>query len=155
MPSSLTAINAHACRQCEYLAQENAMSTTLTREQLTMLKASLAQRQQALRAGLQSQLGGQGRVEHAREQLLQGLDDEREHDADREVDLARSDSTVGALAQIEAALQRLDGPEYGLCSDCGEAIGWERLQHSPEVTRCIACQTILEKSSGADTHRSI
>ena len=131
------------------------MSSNLTLEQLAMLKATLMQRQQVLRAELQSHLGGQGRVEHAREQLLQGLDDEREHDADREVDLARSDSTVGALATIEAALQRLLDEDYGVCSDCGEAIGWERLQHNPEVTRCIACQTILEKSSGADTHRSI
>ena len=131
------------------------MSSTLTLEQLAMLKATLVQRQQVLRAELQSHLGGQGRVEHAREQLLQGLDDEREHDADREVDLARSDSTVGALAQIEAALQRLLAKDYGVCSDCGEAINFERLQHSPEVTRCIACQTALERNSGADMHRSI
>lgn len=131
------------------------MSSTLTLEQLAMLKATLVQRQQVLRAELQSHLGGQGRVEHAREQLLQGLDDEREHDADREVDLARSDSSVGALTQIETALQQLLSKDYGMCSDCGEAIGWKRLQHSPEVTRCIACQTALEKSSGADSHRSI
>jgi len=131
------------------------MSSTLTLEQLAVLKATLVQRQQVLRAELQSHLGGQGRVEHAREQLLQGLDDEREHDADREVDLARSDSSVGALTRIETALQHLLSKDYGLCGDCGKAIGWERLQHSPEVTRCIACQTALERNSGADMHRSI
>ena len=131
------------------------MSPSLNPEQLALLETSLMQRQQALKAELQAQLGGQGRVEHAREQLLQGLDDEREHDADREVDLARSNSTVDALERIEAALQRLHGEDYGSCSDCGDAIGFARLQHSPEVTRCIDCQTALERSSGADTHRSI
>lgn len=131
------------------------MSQYLTIGQLALLEAALVQRQQMFKQEFQSQLGEQGRVEHAREQLLQGLDDEREHDADREVDLARSDQTLDALGQIEQALQRLHGEDYGMCSDCGEPIPFERLRHSPEVTRCISCQTKLEKGSDAGKHHSI
>lgn len=131
------------------------MSQTLTAGQLTLLEAALVQRKQVLQDELRSQLGEQDRVGHAREQLLQGLDDEREHDADREVDLARTDQTLDALSQVDAALLRLHGKDYGKCSDCGGEIPFERLQHSPEVTRCITCQTKLEKSSGTPRRHKI
>ncbi len=131
------------------------MSHTLTTAQLDLLEAALLERQRTLKQEFQSQLGEQGRVEHAREQLLEGLDDEREHDADREVDLARSDLTLDALGQIEQALQRLHDGDFGQCSDCGAVIPFERLQLSPEVTRCIRCQSELEKASDAGKHHSL
>jgi len=131
------------------------MSQDLTSAQLDLLKAALLQRQRRLKQEFESQLGEQGRVEHAREQLLEGLDDEHEHDAAREVDLARSDLTLDALGQIEQALQRLHDEAFGKCSDCGEAIPFERLQLSPEVTRCMRCQSARERGSDAGKHHSI
>ncbi len=131
------------------------MSQALTPGQHALLETALVQKQQRLEQSLQAQLGGQDRVTHAREQLLQDADDAREHDAEREVDLARSDRNLEALREVNEALLRLRSPDYGLCIDCGKGIAFDRLQHSPEVLRCIDCQSTLEKSSGSVSHRSI
>jgi RNA polymerase-binding transcription factor DksA len=129
------------------------MSQTLNPSQRSLLEAALVEKQQRLEQTLQAQLGGEDRVTHAREQLLQDADDAREHDADREVDLARSDLNLEALRAVNEALQRLRGsPDYGFCSDCGKAISFERLQLNPEVLRCIDCQSTLEKAGGGASH---
>ncbi|RQO59830.1 molecular chaperone DnaK [Paucibacter sp. KBW04] len=123
--------------------------STLNIAQRAQLEGLLLSQQAALEQALQSQLGGEERAVHAREQLLQDTEGDRGHDADREVDLARSDQNLEALRQVNEALQRLRGPDYGLCSDCEAPIAFERLAHSPAVLRCIACQTALEQRSGA------
>ena len=131
------------------------MSQALTPGQHALLETALVQKQERLEQSLQAQLGGQDRVTHARELLLQDADDAREHDAEREVDLARSDRNLEALREVNEALLRLRSPDYGLCIDCGKGIAFDRLQHSPEVLRCIDCQSALEKFSGSVTHRRI
>ncbi len=41
--------------------------------------------------------------------------------------------------QIEAALQRIDSGEYGLCTECGGSIQPERLDLLPETLFCADC----------------
>lgn len=120
----------------------------LSPAQGAQLEATLLRQQAALEQELKQQLGGQERAVHAREQLLQDTEGDRGHEADREVDLARSDQNLEALRQINEALQRLRGADFGRCSDCDAPIPFERLAHSPAVLRCIACQTALEQRSG-------
>ena len=43
------------------------------------------------------------------------------------------------LDSILASLQRLDDGTYGLCDDCGNAIGLERLTVIPSAAKCIGC----------------
>ena len=43
------------------------------------------------------------------------------------------------LTEIDAALARLDGGTYGLCTRCGEPIGAERLLVRPATPTCIGC----------------
>lgn len=50
-----------------------------------------------------------------------------------------------SLRQIEAALQRIDDEEYGLCMDCGETINPRRLQFDPTALRCIDCASKVER----------
>jgi DnaK suppressor protein len=45
---------------------------------------------------------------------------------------------------IEAALQRIEGGEYGWCLVCGEAIAPARLEHNPAAPTCIVCARELE-----------
>jgi len=45
-----------------------------------------------------------------------------------------------ALADIEAALQRMDRGRYGRCVHCDAAIPLERLEILPAVALCMACQ---------------
>ncbi|MDM0116340.1 TraR/DksA family transcriptional regulator [Variovorax sp. J22R133] len=49
------------------------------------------------------------------------------------------------LHDIEQAEQRLATGRYGLCDECGEEIGRERLLAQPIATRCAACQRVSEK----------
>ena len=112
---------------------------------LQQLQATLTARRAQLDGQRQDHLEGQSRAEHARTVLLQDGDDAPQRDAEREVDLARTDRDAVALAQIDAALQRLARGQYGLCVDCGEGIASARLQISPEVERCVACERRQEQ----------
>lgn len=44
-----------------------------------------------------------------------------------------------ALAEISAALARLDDGSYGVCERCGEPIPIERLRARPTARRCVGC----------------
>lgn len=61
------------------------------------------------------------------------------------IDDAEMQRDLTELAQVEAALQRMDGGRYGACQDCGHAIAAKRLAAQPWAARCLACQTLREK----------
>lgn len=97
--------------------------------------------------------------------LLTELDELEEDDAETDADLGPVEvdpQSVGrfgrgdalqdqAMAQdrlrrhdarrhlIEAALDRIEGGEYGLCAECGEPIPQARLELDPAAPTCIAC----------------
>ena len=121
------------------------MTSPLTPDQTLQLTASLHSRRAALAEQRSSYLNGQSRADHARELLLQDGDDATQRGAEREVDFARTDRDAVALAEIDAALQRQASGSYGLCTGCGEAIALARLQSTPQVQRCVACETRLER----------
>jgi DnaK suppressor protein len=52
------------------------------------------------------------------------------------------------LQQIDAAIARLDGGEYGLCNDCGQEIDPRRLQALPYALLCTECATRRERTPG-------
>ncbi len=133
--------------------KHHQQAQVLTPGQHALLEGVLLQRQRSLEQELQAQLGTQGRVEHAREQLLQDADGEQAHATDRELDLARSDANLDALRLVNEALQRLRSPDFGLCSDCGEAIAFDRLKAKPEALRCITCQAAEEGGHSAPAHK--
>lgn len=129
------------------------MSTHLTAGQCAQLSADLARRQHELETQLALQLEGGSRPEHAREVLLQDGDDAPARDADREVDLARSDQDMTELRAVNEALERMRASRYGQCIDCEAGIPFKRLQHSPQAPRCVACQAALE-AKRAPVHRA-
>lgn len=45
------------------------------------------------------------------------------------------------LAQIAAALGRLDGRTYGICTTCGQPILKARLELRPYVPTCVSCSS--------------
>jgi DnaK suppressor protein len=46
------------------------------------------------------------------------------------------------LAQIEAAVRRIEQGVYGLCERCGQAINPERLEVLPYATMCMNCARV-------------
>jgi RNA polymerase-binding transcription factor DksA len=58
-------------------------------------------------------------------------------------------STNGALADIEAALERIDHGRYGRCEDCGEKIPAARLEVLPHTPLCVECAARQERGAEA------
>ena len=52
------------------------------------------------------------------------------------------------LASVRHALTKMAEGAYGACEECGNPIGFSRLQARPDARLCIACQTELEKRPG-------
>jgi len=48
-----------------------------------------------------------------------------------------------SLKHVDAALERLDDGTYGVCVDCGEPIGEDRLEFRPTSVRCIDCKAAV------------
>ena len=51
---------------------------------------------------------------------------------------------VDEMAQVEAALQRLDDETFGDCEDCGNPIAVQRLRVQPAALCCAPCQAARE-----------
>ncbi len=45
------------------------------------------------------------------------------------------------VAEIDAALERVEAGTYGQCEACGKPIPHARLQVVPEATLCVSCKT--------------
>ena len=61
-----------------------------------------------------------------------------------DLEVAMLDRESREAAQIDAALERLARDEYGICRNCGAAIGLGRLRALPFAQRCTACQAGVE-----------
>lgn len=53
---------------------------------------------------------------------------------------ALADAARADLAEIDAALARLDGGSYGTCQACGQPISAQRLTARPTARTCVGCQ---------------
>ncbi|HRD85982.1 MAG TPA: TraR/DksA family transcriptional regulator [Rubrivivax sp.] len=130
------------------------MSSHLTAGQRALLEAALVQRQHQLDRRLSDHHGGLSRAEHAREVLLQDGDDAPQRGNDREVDLALTDLETQELGAVSLALKRLaaapagaqSGEGFGLCTDCGAEIPFDRLKIEPWALRCVACESGHERA---------
>jgi RNA polymerase-binding protein DksA len=56
---------------------------------------------------------------------------------DRELDEGLEEGARTTLAEIEAALKRIEDGTYGICEVCGKPIGAERLSAIPWTRLCI------------------
>ena len=65
---------------------------------------------------------------------------------DQAASLALHRNEQALLAQVEAALTRMDKGEYGSCARCGEEIDFARLKAIPYAELCIRCQQIVEEN---------
>jgi DnaK suppressor protein len=52
---------------------------------------------------------------------------------------------VAQMQVLRHALAKFDDGSYGACEECGNPIGFSRLQARPEARLCITCQTRAEK----------
>lgn len=96
-------------------------------------------------ADSQSQLGGLDAKDFGE---LSSLD---QHPADVASELAQAEGDDALrqaadqqIAEIDAALGRIDDGSYGTCVDCDATLDEERLEARPEAARCMSCQQAME-----------
>ena len=119
----------------------------LTNAQLEKLKSKLLERQRVL-------------VDEVREKREQAASEGNEEpfgvvgDAGDEsvlrmitdLDITEAGRDVEELRDIAQALQRIEDGGYGTCDECGQDIGYPRLEVQPTATRCIEDQEKFEKT---------
>jgi DnaK suppressor protein len=116
--------------------------------QLALLRALLDQRSAALGGPHDADLGA-GIGVGAR---ALAVDEVESSPADKATvrllnDLALESAGLSAARAftLRHALAKFDDDSYGLCEECGNPIGFSRLQARPEARLCIGCQTRAEK----------
>lgn len=67
-------------------------------------------------------------------------------ESDRNATLRIRDRERKLINKIEEALQRLEDGIYGVCEECGEEIGVDRLRARPVTTLCIQCKAEQEET---------
>ena len=119
----------------------------LTQKQIAELQRRLRQRHAELRTEIRGELLAADDMRYA--DLAGRVHDSGEEsvaDLLADLDIARLDRQVNEIRRIEAAFRRIDVGNYGVCHDCDEDIGYERLKSQPFAERCVTCQTHYEKS---------
>ena len=66
--------------------------------------------------------------------------------ADREMSFTTRSLLVERARKLGQALERLRDGDYGRCEECDEVIAPARLRAMPEVTTCVRCQDMLERT---------
>ena len=131
--------------------------TTLTTSQLDQLVMQLKKDYQALLIEVRQELENTG--EQHRIDLLNrepgDSGDESMANALADFNVAVVDRHVHELRDIEAAFRRIRDAAYGVCIDCGDEVGFARLQAYPTAKRCIACQEKHERAYAQSGHPSI
>lgn len=119
----------------------------LTPSQRKALEKTLAANYRSLLDEMRAQTGTPG--EQQRPELLNrepaDSGDEAAAASIASLNLTLANRLEQELRDIEAAQARIERGEYGVCIDCGEDIGYSRLQAYPTAKRCIRCQARHEK----------
>jgi DnaK suppressor protein len=115
--------------------------------QLTLLQALLAQRRAELASA-----DGDELAPGARDLAVQEVETSPADKATvrllNDLALEATEHNAAQLRSLRYALAKFDDGSYGECEECGNPIGFSRLQARPEARLCIACQTRAEKRAG-------
>jgi len=119
----------------------------LDRRQVDALRAALVERARELREAIRQTLL-KGDSEHFLQIAddVRNLEDESFADLIVDVGLAEIDRDLEELRAIDAALLRIAGGTYGICSVCERPIEARRLEAAPHAERCLDCQTLHERT---------
>jgi DnaK suppressor protein len=67
-------------------------------------------------------------------------DDQAQMSHEEFISLQRNSMDYQALRQVNAAIDRLNSGEYGICGACEEPISEKRLKAIPWAKYCVTCQ---------------
>ncbi|MFD7033618.1 TraR/DksA family transcriptional regulator [Streptomyces sp. NPDC059917] len=115
--------------------QEAAEARTELTSEVLRLRGELAASEQAI-SGLMRDSGDGAGDDQA---------DTGTKNITRESEMALAANAHDMLEQTERALERLEAGTYGLCENCGKAIGKARMQAFPRATLCVECKQKQER----------
>lgn len=73
-------------------------------------------------------------------------------DAEEQLMRRHRDKLETRLRELNDAQDRLIDGGYGVCSDCGNRIGEQRLHADPAAPLCVACQQLAEGERSRRAH---
>jgi len=79
------------------------------------------------------------------EEKLPDLNDRASQEAELNLEIRMRERERKLIVKMRETIERIDAGEYGICEECGEAIGVKRLLARPVTTLCIECKTREEK----------
>lgn len=117
----------------------------ITHQMTSVFKKQLLERQAALQEQLSNLRGGnKSRTEASADHFGHSEDSTAQVNTARDLEFALDEHENIELAQVAAALGRIEAGTYGQCVDCGVEIPAKRLHVAPAAARCIACQEKAE-----------
>src|SRR6476660_1308763 len=119
----------------------------LTKAQLQQLRQKLVDRQRVLVAEVREkreQAAAEGNEDAIG--AVGDAGDESVMRAATDLDLQEAGRDVQELNDIDAALRRMEDGSYGICDECGQEIGYPRLDAQPTALRCISDQEKYERT---------
>jgi RNA polymerase-binding protein DksA len=112
---------------------------------MAALESELRKRQGDLRKEVSGERAdSRNERERRSDREVQDRGDEANTEQWREANAAMIGHHEDEIQAIQAALSRLGSGTYGLCVDCGEPIGFNRLEAWPSANRCLDCQAKAE-----------
>jgi DnaK suppressor protein len=116
----------------------------LTKKQLDTLKNKLLEEKESL-------VFNEAKTAELDLALLQGGDDVEQSitDYNNSHQLRFRNREVFYAKKIDKALKKFEVNEFGLCTDCGSWIRFERLMARPTAEMCIQCKEESEKDESA------
>ncbi|MGA9165717.1 MAG: TraR/DksA family transcriptional regulator [Thiobacillus sp.] len=128
--------------------------TALNPSQLEQLNKKLNEQYQALLREVRDELensGNQHRIDLLNSEPGDS-GDESLANALADFNLTTLDRHIDGVRDVEAAFQRIRSGEFGVCTDCGDDIPFNRLQAYPTAKRCIVCQEKREREYAQGGH---
>ncbi len=83
--------------------------------------------------------------QQASDEGTEDIVDRANNSYNREFMFALSDTERQILLEIDGALQRLDGGNFGVCTNCSVEIAKARLRALPWAKYCVDCQEQVER----------
>ncbi len=124
----------------------NNPDASLTKEQIAHFAQRIVTRKSLLLDEIRQVLARSNKERFA--DLLGGAGDSGDESAASLIrDITESEiiRDIGEVRDIVAAEQRIAAGRYGICTDCGTAVRYKRLDAYPTAKRCLGCQERREK----------
>jgi DnaK suppressor protein len=113
---------------------------SLNRSQLSALGRRLEEEREATLQRATVFVDENGQIDATSATHGQGETEQTADDIERRVNDVLEAQARDGLAEVDAALARIESGTYGQCEGCGEMIPGERLVALPSTRFCVTCQ---------------